>query len=147
MIGTKEMHLQMQDELMSVIAKAENGEMTTLDAFIYLEEERKQLEQTLALAKSFKEDHFDEISEYAKEYPEGYMGYEIEVRNGGRIFNFKNIPEWQSYNKALKECEERHKQAFISKEKGLLTATEDGEDIVMPEITYRKSSIILKTKK
>jgi|SRR5690606_22348486 len=139
-----ELHIQIQDELMNTINKVDNGDVGLLDAFIQMEEERKQLETSLAIIKSFKDENLDSIAEESKEYPDGYMGYKVEIRNGGRMYSFKHIPEWQTYQEALKNCEERHKQAFIAKEKGLLTATEDGEEIVLPEISYRKSSIILK---
>lgn len=142
-----ELHIQMQDELMNTIKMVENGDMGMLDAFIRMEEERKQLETSLEIIKSFKDDHLDTVAELASEQPNGYMGYKFEVRNGGRMYSFKHIPEWQRYQEALKNCEERHKQAFIAKEKGLLTAAEDGEEIVLPEISYRKSSIILKPDK
>jgi len=147
MITTKDMHVQMQDEMMSMIHQVENGELGHLDALIRMEEERKSLEQTLAIAKSFKDTYFDQIEEASKEHPEGFKGWDIEIRNGGRTFKYNHIPEWDSLKKQMKECEEVHKQAFISKEKGMLTATEDGEEIVLPEVSYRKSSIILKQKK
>jgi len=142
---TSEMHLQMQDQYMNAVNDAEIGNVGHLDTFIFLEEERKLLEQSLAIIKSYKDENLDLIEKEANEYgKEGYKGYKVEVRNGGRLFDYKHIPEWQERKESLSECEEKHKQAFIAKEKGLLTASEDGEEIVMPEVSYRKSSIILK---
>lgn len=43
-----------------------------------------------------------------------------------------------------KALEEKYKQAFISKEKGLLPVDENGELLELPEINYRKSSLIVK---
>ena len=51
------------------------------------------------------------------------------------------------YEKARKDCEDRLKQAFISKEKGLLVASEDGEELELPTVSYRKSSVVIKAKK
>lgn len=147
MIRTKELHIAMQDEMMNTVHRAENGEISMLDALIRLEENRKNLENTLAIAKSFKDDHFDEIQSESLDYPDGYQNHTIEIRNGGRTFNYKKIPEWQKHEKALKDCEAKHKQAFLSKEKGMMIASEYGEEMVMPEVVYRKSSIIVKPKK
>ena len=142
---TSEMHIEMQNEYMNAVNNAEIGNVGHLDTFIFLENERKQLEQSLALIKDYKDSNLDLIEKEASEYgKEGYKGYKVEVRTGGRMYDYKHIPEWQTRKESLSECEERHKQAFIAKEKGLLTASEDGEEIVMPEVSYRKSSINLK---
>lgn len=142
---TSEMHIEMQDQYMNAVNDAEIGNVSHLDTFIFLENERKQLEQSLALIKDYKDSNLELIEKEASEYEkEGYKGYKVEVRTGGRIYDYKHIPEWQIRKESLSECEQRHKQAFIAKEKGLLTASEDGEEIVMPEVSYRKSSIILK---
>ena len=142
-----ELHIKMQDEMMNAIHRAKEGEITTLDALIYLEKERKNLENSLAIVKSFKDEHLENISNEASDYKDGYKGFMIEVRNGGRTFKYNHIKEWQQAEASKKAIEEKSKQAFISKEKGLLTATEDGEEIELPEITYRKSSVILKEKR
>lgn len=52
---SKHMHLQLQEELMQIVNEAERGDITMLDAFIQLEEERKQLEMSMAIVKSFKD--------------------------------------------------------------------------------------------
>jgi len=141
------MHIEMQNEYMNAVNDAEIGNVGHLDTFIFLENERKHLEASLSIIKSYKDENINLIGKEAEEYgKEGYKGYKVEIRNGGMEFNYKNIPEWQQLKESLSECEEKHKQAFIAKQKGLLTASEDGEEIVMPEISYRKSSIILKKK-
>lgn len=144
-----ELHIKMQDELMNTIHLCEEGELTVLDAYISLEEQRRHLENTLAIVKSFKDDFFNEITYEAQEQKDGYRGYLFEIRNGGKTYNFKNIPEWQDAEKNKKEVEERYKAMLNAKLKGSSFAniSEDGEELPLPEITYRKSSIILKAKK
>lgn len=142
-----ELHIQMQDEMMNTVRLAKDGKITTLDALIYLEKERKNLENSLAIVKSFKDEQLENISNEASDYKDGYKGFMIEVRNGGKTYKYNHIKEWQEAEASKKAVEEKSKQAFISKEKGLLTATEDGEEIELPIITYRKSSVILKEKK
>lgn len=91
-----------------------------------------------------------QIEDYAKEEAEKHgskfehKGYKFELRQGGRSYSFKNIPEWNTYNKALKDCEERYKAAFSSYEKGLMTADENGEEMDLPEVSYRSNSLIIK---
>lgn len=147
MKGSKEMHIEYQDELMQSINETELGEKSHLATLVYLEEQRKYLETSLAIVKSFKDDFMDEIALEYKDFPDGYEGYEIEVRSGGRMYNYKNIPEWQEYKKFLSDCEQRYKQAFISKEQGLMVASEDGEEMLLPEVSYRKSSVVVKKKR
>ena len=86
----------------------------------------------------------EDISNEAAGFKDGYNGYKFEVRSGGTMYNYKHIPEWQTYKTALADCETRHKQAYLSSQKGLIVATEDGEEIEMPKISYRKSSLIIK---
>jgi len=126
------------------ILKVELGEIDILPALIEIEETKKYLDNILDKIKNFKYDNLENIESSAKEYQNEFGGYKIEVRSGGRMYNFKNIEEWKTYNKALKDCEARSKQALLSIEKGMQVASVDGEEIQLPEVTYRKSSIILK---
>lgn len=144
--ATSELHIRMQDELMNTVHRANEGEITMLDALIYLEGERKHLENSLAIVKSFKDEQFENIANEAENHKDGYKGYSITVKNGGKVFKYDHIKEWKEAEAHRKAIEEKHKQAFISKAKGLLIASEDGEEIEIPEIKYRKSSVILKEK-
>ena len=70
--------------------------------------------------------------------------FKIEKRNGGKIWNFKNVDEWNTYDKAKKECEDRLKAAYLANEKGLQMADEDGEIVPLPIVTFKKDSLIIK---
>lgn len=91
-----------------------------------------------------------QIEDYAKEEAEKhgnkfeYKGYKFELRQGGRSYSFKNIKAWSDKQKEIKEIEERYKAAFSSYEKGLMTADENGEEMELPEVTYRSNSLIIK---
>ena len=71
-------------------------------------------------------------------------GFEFQKRNGSTRYSYKNIPEWQKLNVEIKECEEKHKQAFLSKQKGFLIADENGEEIILPEISYTKDILVIR---
>lgn len=146
---TKELYTELQDELINQSNLVENGEISFLDALIYMEEERRYLEDSLAIIKEFKADNLDDISNEASEFKDGYRGYKFEIRSGGRMFNFKHIPEWQTYDSGKKDCEARYKAMLDAKLKGSTFAnvTEDGEELPLPKITYRKSSLIIKKQK
>lgn len=73
-----------------------------------------------------------------------YKGLKIELRQGRKVWNFKKLDEWSTYNKELKDCEERYKAAYSNFEKGLISANKDGEVLELPEVTYTKSSLIIK---
>ncbi|MCB0745269.1 MAG: hypothetical protein KDC67_15275 [Ignavibacteriae bacterium] len=91
-----------------------------------------------------------QIEDYAKEEAEKHgskfehKGYKFEVRQGGRSYSFKNIKAWSDKQKEIKEIEERYKSAFSSYEKGLMTADENGEEMELPEVSYRSNSLIIK---
>lgn len=91
-----------------------------------------------------------EIQEYAVEVAEQYggkfeyNGYKFELRKGGAMYDFSNIPEWNEHKSKLKEIEEKAKAAFKNQNKGLLTADENGEVVPLPVVKYRRDSLIAK---
>ena len=135
-----------QDRIITVSTKVESGDLRAFDALIELEAYRKQLDNALALVKAFKDQFSDQLAEASTEYKDGYKGYKIETRSGGRTFVYKDIPEWADAEKSKKEIEAKYKSMFLAIEKGNVNAniSEDGEILPLPEITYRKGSIILK---
>jgi len=147
--ANSELYTKIQDEIINTIHEVEEGNIGYLDGLIILEDERKHLENSIAMIRDFKDDNFQEIENESSDYPEGYKGYKVEIRNGGQSFSYKKIPEWQKVEKQKKEVESRYKAMFEAKEKGLLHAniSEEGEELPLPEVKYRKSSIILKKKK
>lgn len=72
-------------------------------------------------------------------------GYVFQKRNGGAMYSYKHIPEWNKAKENLKEIEQRSKQALISKSNGLVPVTEDGEEVLLPVVSYRKDSISVRT--
>ncbi len=135
-----------QDRIITVSTKVESGDLRAFDALIELEAYRKQLDNALALVKAFKDQFSDQLAEASAEYKDGYRGYTIEVRGGAKTFVYKAIPEWIEAEKSKKEIEAKYKSMFVAKQNGNTNAniSEDGEILPLPEITYRKGSIILK---
>jgi hypothetical protein len=137
---------KIQDKITTIHKKVEYGDRSAFDGLIELEVYRKQLDNALALIKGFKDTFNDQLASASTEYKDGYKGYKIETRSGGRTFVYKAIPEWADAEKSKKEIEAKYKSMFLAIEKGNVNAniSEDGEILPLPEITYRKGSIILK---
>ena len=129
-----------------VIEDYEKGKRSVLDTLLLLENAKEKLNKAMDTIKKFKEDNLEKISSEASEHKEGYKGYKIEYRSGGKIYDFKNIPEWQNAEKKKKEIESKYRSMFEAKQKGLSFAniSDDGEEMIMPKISYRKSSIVIK---
>jgi len=85
-----------------------------------------------------------EAEKYEKTFE--HKGLKIELRQGRKVWNFKNLPEWQKAEKAKIDCEEQYKAAYSNFEKGLSAVKQDGEVLELPEVTYGKPSIIIKNK-
>lgn len=113
--------------------------------------------RALSVYANFKrcKDLFDQASKQietlahneASEYPEKTFlenGFEFEKRNGSTRYSYSHIPEVLDLKKKIKVIEEKSKQAFISKQKGILVADENGEEILLPKVTYTKDSLIVK---
>ena len=144
MIGSKELYEEIQQQIESQIIKACEGEITYLDALIELENHKRLFEQSMKLIDDFKDEFISEIETESLEHNKNYNGYKIQVQGGSKIFNFKGIKEVQKKEEELKAIKEKAKQAFLSKEKGMLNVDENGEEVELPTISYRKSFVTVK---
>lgn len=138
---SKEQFFEMrQQDLAHFVTEVENGERDALSAYATI----KKLEKEFNLAKSQLEPLAMVEAEKFGQKSFEHQGVKFEIRNGATRYSYKNITEWQNKSKELKELEARAKQAFIAKQKGILTATEDGEEIELPEVNYSKDSLVVK---
>jgi len=140
------MIVEIQDYCINLVEKYQAGDVSVLETLTRLEDLRGDLEKTLEIIKEFKDTEQDKIADAAKEQPE-YRGYKIEVRSGGMMYNFKSIPEWVDLDVRIKDLEMMCKSAFAAAQKGIQTADEDGCEIPLPEVSYRKSNVILQKKR
>src|SRR5690606_36707960 len=104
---TSEMHIEMQNEYRNAVNDAEIGNVGHLDTFIFLENERKHLEASLSIIKSYKDENINLIGKEPEETgKEGHKVYKLERRNAGMEFNYKNVPEWPQLKEYLSDYEE-----------------------------------------
>ena len=153
-----ELHIQLQDELMNLSTRAEEGEITNLDALLEMRSHREEFEKSMALIKDFEETKINEIANEAGQYPEGYHGFEIKAVNGRKTFSYKGIAEVESLEEQLKSTKEKYSSAFEGIQKGNTTLDElpdgkkgwvspDGETLPLPDLTIGKSFITVKKKR
>lgn len=97
---------------------------------------------------------FDAVKEIAEEEAESYEknfsinGNDFEKRNGRKVWNFKNISEWQIAKDNLKEIEDKYKIAFSAYQKGKSIIDDGtGEVLPVPDVTYTKDYFVFKRKK
>ena len=147
MIGSKELHEQLQEKLFYEMQLAQNGESNYLDCLIELEQIKKVCDQCTQDIKDWKSENEFEISGDAINYNNQYKGYKIELRNGRKTFDFSGIKEIDQKKKEIKEMELKAKSAFEARQKGILNIDEDGAEIPLPTVKYSASSIILKKEK
>ena len=141
---SKDLFLELQQEISHEIDCFEEGNQSSLDAFINLREQRKMHEECIALIKQFEDEYKNTIESDAEGYPSGYNGYKIECRSGGVTYDYSDLKEWQQAEQTKKDIEAKYKQAYLSKQKGLMPLSDDGEVLDLPTPKYRKGSIILK---
>lgn len=143
---SNQLFTELQDQMMNTIHQAKEGEISNLDAAIDLRENRKKLEDCLAVIKSYENENLEQIASEASEYKDGYRGYQFEYRNGRKMYSYKGIPDWQEAEKTKKEIEKKYKSMLDAKINGAVHAnvSEDGEELALPEISYGKSSLVVK---
>lgn len=116
------------------------------DGLIVLAELKAEKKRIDELIKTVEPIAFEEADKFDGKKFE-FKGWEFERRSGGAMYNFKNIPEWNETKEQLSSIEDKAKQAYQSYKKGILSATTDGEEIILPEVTERKDSLIIKQSK
>jgi len=131
-------------EILSFIQKAEDGELSFLDCVIQLRKIKENCDNQISIIKEFEDKYKSEIETEANAYQNEYKGVTFEFKSGGKMFNFKGISEIDSKEAELKALKEKYQAAWENKQKGLLAVTEDGEELQLPTISYRKSSMIVK---
>ncbi len=68
-------------------------------------------------------------------------GFKFTKKAGGKMWNFKELPEWQKAKAAITDIEEKAKLAYANYDKGLMSVTLDGDVKELPIVTYRKDSV------
>lgn len=129
-----------QQELAELVEQVEQGNRSALATYAELKKTAQEYANAISQVESIA---MTEAETYGSKSFQAY-GHSFEIRNGAKRFDYSGISEWQTYKKALSDCESRYKAAFEAKQKGILIASGDGEELEMPEINYSKDSLVLK---
>jgi hypothetical protein len=132
-----------QAELALLVEQAESGDIASLALYAECKELEGMFKKVVAQLEPLA---FMEAETYV-EKTFMFEGFEFEKRNGATRYNYKGIAEWQILNAQLKAVEERARQAFLARQKNILVASEEGEEIELPEVVYSKSSLLAKKAK
>lgn len=116
-----------------------NGEESGLKAFAKLKTFLKDVEDCVKAVEPYA---LEEAEKYEKTF--SVDGFIFEKRQGGKRWNFKNIPEWSEAKANLTAIEDRAKATFSAYQHKLNVADDDGEIPTLPEVTYSKDSLIVK---
>ncbi len=129
-----------QEELAHFVEQVEQGNRNALVAYAQMKRTAEEYSKAISQIEPIA---FEEAYSFGEKSFET-QGYKFEIRSGAKRYDYSGIDEWVSKRDELKETEERYKAAFIAKQKGLLTASEDGEELQLPELKISKDSLVLK---
>jgi hypothetical protein len=154
---SKDLFMQVQEELTNLHQQTIEGEISNLDALIKMRQAKQDAEKVLEIVKNFENDRINEISSDAESYGGKYQGFEIKQINGKKMFNYKTIPQITELENKKKTLEDKFKNAFEGFQKGIVQTTEvDGvrywidehsELQPFPELTIGKSFLQIKESK
>ena len=126
--------------------KVKAAEEGTKNALIIYAELKALLDETKAAVDAVQPLAMEEAEKHGEKAFE-FKGFKFERRNGRATYSFKNIPEWNEKKLQLQEVEKRAKAALAAANKNILTATEDGEEVIFPEVSYSKDVLVVKSLK
>ena len=129
-----------ESEIVHLLTQAEEGNINPLNVYAIFKQSKILIDEAIAQVEPLAQREAEMYSEKSFEQ----SGFTFEKRNGATRYSFNHIPEITELKKQLKFAEAKYKHAYLSKQKGLLTASEDGEEMIMPKVTYSKDSLIVK---
>ena len=127
-------------ELDNILQGVEDGTISHLTAYARLKVVEKQVKAAIT---SLQEDAVGEAEKYGEKSFKAH-GFVFELRQGPRRWDFKGLPAWAEKKQELADVEATARAAYSAYEKGLISASSDGEEVVLPKVTFAKSSIVVK---
>ena len=128
------------EQLELLLKDVENGNESALKAYAILKKAEDSIKKMI---DTVKEQALEEASNHAEKTFSDH-GFIFERRNGSARYSFKHIEEWNNLKEEIKQLETRSKTAYSNYNKGMMTATIDGEEIELPVVTYTSDVLIVK---
>ncbi len=130
-----------KEKLSSMAQSVIDGDVSAIKIFIQMKQLSKHLDNCLSKIKS------DVKYEMKNEKSIEKDGFTIEIRSGGKMFDFKNCTSWINAKTALSGVEEILKLNFHASQQGMGLHDSNGEEPELPTITYKKDSIVVLPKR
>ena len=129
-----------EEEVAHLLTEVEQGNSNALSTYANLKRCKDLFDEA---SKQVEPLAFDE----ALNFPEKTFnanGFTFEKRNGATRYSYNHIPKVQELKAEIKEIESKSKQAFLSQQKGIIVADENGEEIILPKVSYSKDVLVVK---
>lgn len=138
---SKDLFLKMrEEEVAHLLTEVEEGNKDALTTYANFKRCKDLFD---AAAKQIENIALEEAENWSERiFTEA--GFTFEKRNGATRYSFDHITKVKELNQELKQVKEKAKQAFLAKQKGMLVASEDGEEIELPKVSYSKDCLIVK---
>jgi hypothetical protein len=122
---------------------AKNGDICPLATFIGFKEISDYLSDRIDVLKPMA---LREAEKYKGDV-NGYLGYNVDVREVGGKYDYSHIDEIVSLKERIKELEKASQNAYkIGLQKGMMV-TGDGEEVIPASYKQGTTAIVLKLKK
>tara|TARA_R110000803_G_scaffold70019_3_gene132675 strand:+ start:141 stop:533 length:393 start_codon:yes stop_codon:yes gene_type:complete len=123
----------------NLVQEVMDGKCSPYKALHFLKDYAKQIKNQIEIVETeaFNQSEYEDRT-FLKD------GFEIEKRNGRKVWNFKNCNSFKLANDNLEEIKNDLKQNFSLFEKGKSSVDENGEIGEIPLVTFTKDSIIIK---
>jgi undecaprenyl pyrophosphate synthase len=130
---TVQKRIDLSDSLTRIKEAALNGEIDSLEAYIFLQEIAK-------VAEDGRKKLVDAATEEANKFGRGefeYKGKKVLVKGGAGRYSYKHIQEWVHKKEELKEIEKQAQAAYKAVgANGILANKDSGEVIPAAEYTH-----------
>jgi len=136
----KQLKIRIMIDYAELVQNVISGEESPLKAYAIMALLKKDLDKSL---KEIKEVAIEEAARHGAKTFEDH-GFKFELRAGKTTYSYKHIEAWKNTKEELVSIEAKAKQALASSKNGLQVASEDGEEVELPEVTYAADSLIVK---
>ncbi len=134
----------LRDRVFRIIDNAENGNIGMMEAATELKDLQAEMKMLSDQIDDWITVNKEELISLAREYDMQFGHYRFEYRNGAKRWNFKNVPQWAAIEKDKKDLESQLITAWEASQKGLVTGTIEGEEVILPEVKYGEDVLIWK---
>lgn len=132
------MKLSQLDQLVQDVYDGNENPLKAYAIFNDIEKHLKKVKQELYEAALAEAEKYGEKQFEAE-------GFKFEIRQGRRLWNFKDCEVWNNSKEQLKEVETTLKSQWEAAQRGLTMLNEEtGEVPELPKVTYTNPSIIVK---